>query len=293
MKKLFACLVSIFLFVPLLPQASSNQSVPFRMEELTSPQFVSAVAKAGGVCVIPMGIIEKHGPHLPLGTDLFEAREVATTAARKEYAVVFPPYFTGQIFEARHQPGAMAYSTDLMWKMLEETCNELSRNGLKKIILLNGHGGNNSFVQYFCQAQLATPKDYIVVLFQPSPDESSQKAINALKKTKYDGHAGEEETSMMYYIRPDLVNGGIAKSQSGEDQAGLKDLPYGYTGIWWYARFPNHYAGDGSQYSKELGELLIKSDADQLAQLISYLKKSNSIETLTKEFNDKAVAPVK
>jgi creatinine amidohydrolase len=180
-----------------------------------------------------------------------------------------------------------------MWKMLDETCAELSRNGLKKIILLNGHGGNNSFVQFFCQAQLATPKDYIVVLFQPSPDESSQKAINALKKTKYDGHAGEEETSMMYFIRPELVHADIAKSQSGEDQARLKDLPYGYTGIWWYARFPNHYAGDGSQYSKELGELLIKSDANQLAELISFLKKDNSIEALTKEFNSKAVAPVK
>jgi len=229
----------------------------------------------------------------PSGTDLFEAREVAFTAAKKEYAVVFPPYFTGQIFEAKHQPGAMAYSTDLMWKTLDETCAELSRNGLKKIILLNGHGGNNSFVQFFCQSQLATPKDYIVVLFQPSLEESSQKAINTLKKTKYDGHAGEEETSMMYFIRPDLVHGEIAKSQSGEDQARLKDLPFGYTGIWWYARFPNHYAGDGSQYSRELGELLIKSDADQLAELISYLKKDNSIETLTKEFNSKAIAPVK
>ena len=293
MKKLFACLFSIFLFVQLFPQTNTNQGIPFKMEELTSPQFVSAVAKSGGVCVIPLGIMEKHGPHLPIGTDLFEAREVAFTAAKKEYAVVFPPYFTGQIFEAKHQPGAMAYSTDLMWKMLDETCAELSRNGLKKIILLNGHGGNNSFVQFFCQAQLATPKDYIVVLFQPSPDESSQKAINALKKTKYDGHAGEEETSMMYVIRPDLVHADVAKSQSGEDQARLKDLPYGYTGIWWYARFPNHYAGDGSQYSKELGELLIKSDADQLAELISYLKKNNTIETLTKEFNSKAIAPVK
>ena len=293
MKKLFASLFSMFLFVQLFPQTNTNQPIPFKMEELTSPQFVSAVAKSGGVCVIPLGIMEKHGPHLPLGTDLFEAREVATTAAKKEYAVVFPPYFTGQIFEAKHQPGAMAYSTDLMWKMLDETCAELSRNGLKKIILLNGHGGNNSFVQFFCQSQLATPKDYIVVLFQPSPDESSQKAINALKKTKYDGHAGEEETSMMYFIRPDLVHADIAKSQSGEDQARLKDLPYGYTGIWWYARFPNHYAGDGSQYSKELGELLIKSDANQLAELISFLKKDNSIETLTKEFNSKAIAPVK
>ena len=121
---------------------------------------------AGGVCVIPLGIIEKHGPHLPLGSDLFESREIAFQAAAKEYAIVFPPYFTGQIFEARHQPGTISYSNDLMWKMLEETCRELSRNGLKKIILMNGHGGNTSFLQYFCQSQLAGPKDYIVVLFQ-------------------------------------------------------------------------------------------------------------------------------
>jgi creatinine amidohydrolase len=293
MKKLFACFLSMFLFVPLFSQTNNNQNIPFKMEELTSPQFVSAVAKSGGVCVIPLGIIEKHGPHLPIGTDLFQAREVAAMAAQKEYAVVFPPYFTGQIFEAKHQPGAIAYSTDLMWKMLDETCSELSRNGLKKIILLNGHGGNNSFLPFFCQSQLASQKDYIVVLFQPTPDETTQKAINALKKTKNDGHAGEEETSMMYFIRPDLVHAEAANNQSGEDQARLKELPFGYTGIWWYARFPNHYAGDGSHYSKELGELLLNSDASQLVELIRFLKKDNTIETLTKEFNSKAVAPIK
>jgi creatinine amidohydrolase len=292
MKQLLAFSAVLLLAARLYSQGV-NAGIPFKMEELTSPEFASAVVKSGGVCIIPLGIIEKHGPHLPLGTDLFEAREVAFTAAKKEYAVVFPPYFTGQIFEAKHQPGAIAYSADLMWKMLEETCTELSRNGMKKIILLNGHGGNNSFLAYFCQAQLASPRDYIVVLFQPAPGEESQKAINALKKSKYDGHAGEEETSMMYYIRPDLVHADLAKTQSGEDQAHLKDLPYGYTGIWWYARFPNHYDGDGSFYSRELGELLIKSDADQLAELVKYLKKDNSVENLMKEFYSKSVAPVK
>jgi creatinine amidohydrolase len=158
---------------------------------------------------------------------------------------------------------------------------------------MNGHGGNNSFLQYFCQAQLASPKDYIVVLFQPSPDQSTQKEISLLKKSKSDGHAGEEETSMMYVIRPDLVHADMAKDQSGEDQARLKQLPYGYTGIWWYAKYPNHYAGDGSFYSKELGELLINSDAGQLAELIRFLKTDNSIKTLTEEFYNRAKNPVK
>src|SRR5659263_127021 len=117
MKKLKIILPALFLTTVLLAQ---QPGLPFKMEEITSPKFPKAVELAGGVCVIPLGIIEKHGPHLPLGTDLYEAREVAFHAAEKEYAVVFPPYFVGQIFEAKHQPGAMAYSNDLMWKMLEE-----------------------------------------------------------------------------------------------------------------------------------------------------------------------------
>ena len=65
--------------------------------------------------------------------------------------------------------------------MLEETCNELSRNGLKKIILANGHGGSTSFLQYFCQSQLLR-KDYIVVLFQGKTDPVYDPQIKALKK---------------------------------------------------------------------------------------------------------------
>ena len=278
--------------VVLFSQQASQVNLPFRMEELTSPQFVKAVELSGGVAVIPLGIIEKHGPHLPLGTDLFEAREAACTAAKKEYAVVYPPYYVGQIFEARHQPGTIAYSSELMWKMLEETCTELARNGLKKIILVNGHGGNTSFLQYFCQSQLAGQNDYIVVLFQEGDDPVYAKEIKSLKKATLDGHAGEEETSMMYVIRPDLVNQEVTKSESGANQGKLDQLRYGYTGIWWYARFPNHYASDVAQPNQRLGELLITSWANQLAELIKYLKSNNTIEQLHKEFNQRAHNPI-
>lgn len=291
MKRL-SILLTVFLFsFPMFAQQSGQSDLPFKMEEITSPKFVKAVELAGGVCIIPLGIIEKHGPHLPLGTDLFESRETAFQAAAKEYAVVFPPYFVGQIFEARHQPGAIAYSNELMWKMLEETCGELSRNGLKKIILLNGHGGNSSFLQFFCQSQLAGRKDYIVVLFQPGSDPLD-KEINTLEKAKLDGHAGEEETSMMFVIRPDLVDQQAIKSQSGLDQAKLGQLRHGYTGIWWYARYPNHYASDVAEPNKKLGELLIAKDAGQLAGLIKYLKTNNTIEQLQEEFQKKADNPL-
>jgi creatinine amidohydrolase len=292
MKKLKVILPAIFLTGMLMAQQVNQTTLPFKMEDLTSPKFAKAVDQAGGVCVIPLGIIEKHGPALPLGTDLYEAREIAFHAAEKEYAVVFPPYFVGQIFEARHQPGAIAYSNELMWKMLEETCKELSRNGLKKIILLNGHGGNTNFLQYFCQSQLAKQQDYIVVMFRPGNDPVNDIEIKSLKKAKLDGHAGEEETSMMYYINPAFVDQEALRNESGLDQDRLSKLPFGYTGIWWYAKYPNHFASDINTPNKRLGELLISSDAGQLAGLIKFLKKDNSIQQLQEEFFKRADNPI-
>jgi creatinine amidohydrolase len=180
-----------------------------------------------------------------------------------------------------------------MWKMLEETCSELSRNGLKKIILFNGHGGNDNFLQYFCQAQLQNQKDYIVVLFESKPDAVNDKEIRSLSKATLDSHAGEGETSQMFFIRPDLVDTEAIKSESGLDQARLKELKFGYTGIWWYARYPNHYASDIAQPNKRLGELLVTKDGNQLAELIKYLKTNNTVGQLQQEFFKRAEDPLK
>ncbi len=239
-----------------------------------------------------MGILEKHGPHLPLGTDIFECRKVAFTAAEKEYCIVFPTYYTGQINEARHQPGTIAYSPELLWKMLQETCDELSRNGLKKIIIVNGHGGNNDFLKYFCMSQLHAPKDYVLVFFQPDQNPEISKKIMALRKTTTGGHADEMETSMMRFIRPELVKTEMAGTQSGKNQERLSGLPYQYTGIWWYARYPNHYAGDATKSSVELGKLIVESEAGQLVELIKKLKKSNKIEELQEQFYKESGNPL-
>lgn len=262
-------------------------------EELTAPDFVRAVEKSGGTAVIPMGILEKHGPHLPIGTDLLDIREVVLRAARKEYTIVFPPYYFGQIFEAKHQPGTIAYSQRLMWDLLQETCDELARNGIKKIILASGHGGNNNFLPFFCQSQLAARKDYAVFLFQPSRDPETEAQMKKLRKTTMEMHAGEVETSTVLAHRPELVRLDQAKSQSGEDQKGLSDLQNAYTGIWWYGRFPNHYAGDGSAGNKELGELALNSQANQLVKMIRSVKADTRTLELQQKYFDGAEKPLK
>ncbi len=261
-----------------------SQEIPVQYEELTAPDFLKAVKKSGATAIIPLGILEKHGPHLPVGTDMFLARAISLQAASEEYTIVFPPYYFGQIFEARHQPGTISYSQELMWNILQETCDELARNGIKKIILVNGHGGNNNFLPFFCQSQLAEEKDYAVVWFQPEESNALTEKIQSLRTTTTGGHADEEETSMMLIAREDLVHADRATRQSGEDQARLKDLPYGYTGIWWYAKYPNHYAGDGSTPNKEIGKLIIDNSASQLVELIRYLKENDRIRELQDQF---------
>jgi creatinine amidohydrolase len=288
----------IFSFIAILATSVSfsqnpttGNGLPTKWEELTAPDFIKALSESGGICIIPMGIIEKHGPHLPLGTDLLDVREVCARAVKQEYAIVFPQFYFGQIFEAQHQPGTMAYSPDLVWNVLQETCDQLGRNGITKIILVNGHGGNENLIPYFCQAQLATPRSYAVFMFQPEENDQFIEKVKKLRKTTTGGHADEMETSMILSHRPDLVHIDRAASQSGEDLNRL-NLPYTYTGIWWYAKYPNHYAGDGSYASKELGNLILDSEAEQLATMIKSVKADKTVMELQNEFYEKSKNPV-
>ena len=284
-----AILISV---APARASADDRAPLPVKYEELTAPDFVRAVARSASTCVIPVGILEKHGPHLPLGTDLIDVRELSLRAAGKEYTIVFPPYYFGQIFEARHQPGTIAYSTPLMQQILQETCDELARNGVKKIILVNGHGGNTQFLQYFCQVQLARRKDYAVFLYAPSGDAGMEEKLAKLRRTTLDGHAGEEETSTMLAHRPDLVRMDRAGDESGEDQKRLSGLRHAYTGIWWYASQPNHYRGDGSAGTKEFGELALSLDSDLLAEMIRSVKADTKTLELQEEFFERSEKPL-
>ncbi len=251
-----------------------------KWEELTSPDFLKAIEKSQGACVLPFGILEKHGPHLPLGTDMINARYASLQGAAQEYAIVFPEYYFGQIFEARHQPGTIAYSPRLQLELLQETTDEMARNGCKKILIVNGHGGNTSLLPFFAQSQLAAKKDYVVYVYARPQYPPGRPSL----KSKTDGHAGESETAHTAISRPDLVRQDRAATQSGADQNRL-DLPQGvYTGIWWYAKYPNHYAGDGSVENRELGEWDMKAWAAAVAGALRAIKADRIAPRLQEEF---------
>ncbi len=267
---------------------SAQEKLSVHWEELTAADFTKGIQQSQGTCLLPFGILEKHGPHLPLGTDLLDVRYAALHAAEREYAVVFPEYYFGQIFEARHEPGTVAYSAHMQLDLLQETADEMARNGCKKIIIVNGHGGNEHVLPYFAQAQLAAPHDYVVYVF----DERSPQSGGPAKKSSLDMHAGESETSKMMVARPDTVHNDRAKQESGADQHRQSVPEDLYTGIWWYARFPDHYSGDGSVATRELGQYQMNWWIDSLVKMIQAVKADDASLKLQNEFYEKARRPL-
>lgn len=254
-------------------------------EDLTSDEFAKACIEAEGVCIIPFGVIEKHGSHLPLGTDMIVAREIAIRASEREPAVVFPYYYFGQINEARHVPGTIAISPELMYRVLDEICREISRNGLKKILILNGHGGNPSFIKYFLQCTLYEKKDYAVYGIEPRLSEDEAREIKAILGSEDMGaHAGNSETSRVMAIRPDLVKMDQVDHEGLVVHDRLKFLEDIFTGIYWYAAHPRHFAGEPFHASAEAGRKHLEFVIARVARAIRIIKDDQVTRKLQDEF---------
>ncbi|HYX81660.1 MAG TPA: creatininase family protein, partial [Gemmatimonadales bacterium] len=142
------------------------------------------------------------------------------------------------------------------------------------------------------QTQLDTPHDYVVYVQSIARSAPGEPAHKSDRST--DMHAGESETSVSMIARPDLVHLDRAKQESGADQARLKALPEGlYSGIWWYARFPNHYAGEGAVASRELGEFEVKAWISTIVQAIRAVKADSESLRLQNEFYERSKDPLK
>jgi creatinine amidohydrolase len=260
-------------------------------EEMTSPEFAKAVRKSKGVCLLPVGVVEKHGDHLPLGTDYLSGKALAARAAEREPVVVFPPYYFGSISEARHQPGTIAVRARLFIDLLENVCEEIARNGLRKIVLLNAHGGNR-FLPHFVRIMLEKERDFTVYLidlncYLPGNDPGWQ----AMRETTVDDHGGESETSTMLVYRPDLVKTEAVSKRAGMPLRRLGHLPVKSVGISWYADFPDHYAGDARPASLKKGRYIVDRAAEKIAAILKAIKRDRVSPRLTREFYRRSSNP--
>lgn len=252
-------------------------------EQLTADDFAAAVRDAG-VCILPLGVLERHSDHLPLGTDVYLSHRVACLAAAREAAVVFPPYYFGQIWEARCFPGTVALPPRLLIEVLQATLDEIGRNGFRKIVVHNGHGGNWALLRLLAQATLAEQKPYSVYMQTERIAAEHKAAYEAIFETSYHGHACEMETSAMLAAHPDLVHGDRIPAQGGDSLKRTHHLPGSFTGIWWYGNHPEHYAGDARSATAAKGEAVLNLLAASLADFVAAVKADKVVPRLEEEF---------
>src|SRR4051794_31757185 len=254
-------------------------------EELSGDQFPEAVERSQGVCLVPLSVIERHGHHLPLGTDMYIGRELCRRAAALEPAIVFPDNVFTQIPEARHLPGTISIEGDLILRLLDNVCREIARNGLKKIVIVNAHGGNVNLLGYFNELQLYRPRDYVVYVLHAFALRG--RTVEVPWDMATDSHAGAGETSLILAAHPELVH---MEQVPADDEGTALDRLRALsatgvrTGIWWYADHPTHYGGDARPATAELGEQLFAAMAEGLAGAVRAIKADEVTPQLLAEF---------
>lgn len=250
-------------------------------EEMTAEEFKEAVRQEM-LCVIPMGVIEKHGSHLPLGTDMMIGRSIAKLAAQKEKFVIFPYYFFGQINEAMHVPGTIAVSPKMQMELLQEIVEEISRNGFKKIVLLESHGGNINFLNYFMQSQLRTRRTY--TLYKIGVFDIMEQCAAPGVLSEEDGHAALTETEFIMACRPELVHMERVNPEGAKKMHRLEKLGNIQTPVSWYCDHPTHQDGDPSGADPVSGQRKLEKAASYVAKMLRIIKEDDKTPDILKEY---------
>jgi creatinine amidohydrolase len=239
-------------------------------ENLTMPGFEAERRKTRTV-ILPVGSLEEHGPHLPLGTDTFHALELARRVAQQTPVLVAPPIFYGMCRSTREHPGTVSISGETLRGLLLDLGREFYRQGLRNLLLVSGHAGGThmcalveageTLLQELPEARVAVVNllELLREVLGARPD---------LVKTRGDSHAGEVETALMLAAHPELVRGTApAEWPSFPKYVLVRDKRRHWPGGVW---------GDPAAASAAQGEEILAAEVQRLSALIAALEKGES-----------------
>ncbi|UCE39734.1 MAG: creatininase family protein [Candidatus Aminicenantes bacterium] len=197
----WGCLVffisGIFLFLG--AGNSEDASKPLILQEMTWTD-VKEYLSASDMVIIPIGSTEQHGPHLPLGTDSYIATDMAKMISSRAGVLVAPVVLAGYSVYHSGFSGTLSLKPETMEQVLYETAEMLIKHGFRRIMFLNGHGGN-TIVQSKVIHRINHNTEAIAVALG-----DYARGETAPPKDWFDQHAGVGETSIMLFLEPELVH---------------------------------------------------------------------------------------
>ena len=245
----------------------------YLLGELTSLEARDRFAEVD-VALLPVGAIEQHGPHLPLDTDSFDADYLAREVARAcsdPKPLVLPLISYGVSYHHEEFSGTISISNETLSKMVYEIGMSAARNGIKKLVIINGHGGNGPTLNFAAQMINRDSQIFVAV----DSGETSDVDIDELTETHNDVHAGEVETSTSLATRPELVRMDLARPSI--PKFSIRYLNFSSKrGISWYA-YTHRISvdgtmGDPTRANAEKGKKIWRIMTEHLVKLVEELK---------------------
>ncbi len=272
---------------------------------VTSEEFPVLRAEAKDTCIIPMGCVEKHGLHLPLGTDILQASQIAYQASQLETACVFPDFTFGDLGNAgaTAPAGNIVLPLELEMELLERLCCEIARNGYKKIIIYNGHGGNVPWLTAFLRKIENRPHNYILVncnikcgimerlakalrergsgCFEMLTAEDERLIAEIADQKPKDGHCGYSETAYLQGLAPEAVHMerlGLASGKSRNQTGIYKGAGIQLRDNGWELNFPDWIDSDDAIGCNErIGQAALRLEAERLAEAVRVIKNDKNL----------------
>ncbi|HTD80547.1 MAG TPA: creatininase family protein [Thermoplasmata archaeon] len=210
-----------------------------RLEDMTSADVARLRRKP--VVLLPVGAVEQHGPHLPLGADILQPMHVLERVAAKTGALLAPPIPYGLVVTSRPYPGSVSVTFDSLRSYVKDVLADLVRNGFRRVVVVSGHAEGVHMAALRTAAKEvvdATGAD-VTVLSDYDLVYASEFAEPG------EGHAGKIETSRVLSARPDLVRGRPSRGENRIPRhAVVRDARRYWPGV----------TGDPRKASRSLGE---------------------------------------
>jgi creatinine amidohydrolase len=222
------------------------------------------------VAILPIGAVEAHGPHLPLGTDNFLAERLSEKLAERVNAFVLPTLSYGQVWSLKNFPGSINISNESLINFLFDIGESLYRQGFRIFAMVNGHLGNAVAMKEAARKLYEKYPDFkVLYLFYPG----TSSTVAEIRETKSSHstyfHACEIETSYMLYLAPEFVNMEKAINDVPNIQFSADVTPTP-----WEEFTQTAVLGDATLATYEKGEKVIKVALENMVKLIEDMKNS-------------------
>ena len=260
----------------------------FLMGEVTLNELEEILQTVKTV-ILPVGIVEQHGYHLPLNTDTILATEISRMALDGINAVVAPP--VSYCYSGGSLTGTINVSPNVFSMMVTDICTEFMRTGFENIIILLGHGGNENTTVLKSALQILIQKDNRfrnIAISVVGVWELSKTWLEIFNmQPEHDWHAGLAETSVIMYLRPDLVRGKIVLDKPdvikwmklGAEKILISDKivdhAYVIPHVYFNKEIKVGVFGFPEKANMDLGEKICREAVESLIEYVDFLVKTN------------------